>query len=207
MNSMDNMELYNRFRSVPESAQKTIQAGRLKGYTDINPMWRIRCLTEAFGPCGIGWKTEIVKEWIDTGSNDEKIASVEIRLYIKDADTWSEPIYGIGGASFVAKERNGMYTDDECYKKAYTDAISVCCKLLGIGADVYWQKDATKYQPHGVPEATESGGHDAPVICDLCGGAVTPIRANGQVLTAEQTKQRLGGVCLSCYKKTVQNEN
>ena len=188
---------------MPESAKKTIQAGRLKGYTDINPMWRIRCLTEAFGPCGVGWKTEIVIEWIDQGSNEEQTANVEINLYIKHEGTWSEPIVGIGGASFVAKERSGMYTDDECYKKAYTDAISVCCKLLGIGADVNWHKDATKYQSRSEPEAAEIGGGAAPVICDLCGGAVTPIRANGQVLTAAQTKQRLGGLCLTCYKKTV----
>ena len=28
---------------------------------------------------------------------------------------------------------------------AYTDALSVSCKQLGIGADVYWEKDRTKY--------------------------------------------------------------
>ena len=28
---------------------------------------------------------------------------------------------------------------------ALTDAISVACKALGFGADVYWQADATKY--------------------------------------------------------------
>ena len=28
---------------------------------------------------------------------------------------------------------------------AYTDAISVACKALGVGADVYWQADRTKY--------------------------------------------------------------
>ena len=53
----ENMDLYNKFRSVPEEAKKEIGAGRLKGKTDINPMWRIRVLTEAFGPCGYGWKT------------------------------------------------------------------------------------------------------------------------------------------------------
>ena len=28
---------------------------------------------------------------------------------------------------------------------ALTDAISVACKALGMGADVYWEKDTTKY--------------------------------------------------------------
>lgn len=34
---------------------------------------------------------------------------------------------------------------DECYKMATTDALSVACKNLGIGADVYWKESKTKY--------------------------------------------------------------
>ncbi len=52
---MDGLEIYNKVREVPEKAKKSITAGRLKGMTDINPMWRIKKLTEEFGPCGIGW--------------------------------------------------------------------------------------------------------------------------------------------------------
>lgn len=51
----DNMRIYNAVREVPKEAQKPITAGRLKGMTDINPMWRIKKLTELFGPCGVGW--------------------------------------------------------------------------------------------------------------------------------------------------------
>ena len=58
---MSNLELYEAFRAVPETAQKTIKGGRLNGMTDINPMWRIKTLTERFGPCGIGWKYTIDK--------------------------------------------------------------------------------------------------------------------------------------------------
>lgn len=67
---------------------------------------------------------------------------------------WSEAIQGVGGSSFVTNEKNGLYTSDECYKMALTDAISVACKALGIGADVYWDKDSTKYnniQPQPTP--------------------------------------------------------
>ena len=35
------MKLYNRLRKVPQEALKNIQAGRLKGMSDINPMWKI----------------------------------------------------------------------------------------------------------------------------------------------------------------------
>ena len=145
---MSNLELYNKVRSVPSEAQKEIQAGRLKGKTDINPMWRIKVLTEQFGVCGFGWKTEIVREWLEQGAGGEVTANVEIRLYAKlDGydGAWSDPIPGIGGSALVAKEKNGLFTDDDCYKKAYTDAISVACKALGIGADVYYAKDSTKY--------------------------------------------------------------
>ena len=53
---MENLAIYNAVRSVPDSAKRRIEAGRLKGKTDINPMWRIKALTETFGPCGFGWK-------------------------------------------------------------------------------------------------------------------------------------------------------
>lgn len=142
---MNNLELYEKVRSVPQNAQKPIAAGRLKGKTDINPMWRIKTLTEQFGPCGIGWYPETVRYWLETGANEEIAAFVEIKLYIKSGGEWSKGIPGVGGSMFVSQEKNGLYTDDECYKKAYTDAISVACKALGIGADVYWEKDSTKY--------------------------------------------------------------
>lgn len=141
---MDNMEIYNKLKSVPENAQKKITGGRLNGMTDIKPMWRIEKLTEIFGMCGIGWKAPITNKEIIEGANGEKIAIVDINLYIKVDGQWSDPIQGTGGSSFVAKEQKGLYTSDECYKMAYTDAISVACKSLGMGAEVYWGD--SKYQ-------------------------------------------------------------
>lgn len=140
------LDLYNKVRVVPEEAKKEIRGGRLKGMTDINPMWRIKCLTEQFGPCGVGWYYEITDKWIETCmAKDEITANVKINLYIKHNDEWSKPIQGIGGSMLVASERNGLYVNDECYKMALTDAISVACKALGMGADVYWGNDNTKY--------------------------------------------------------------
>ena len=55
---MDNMTIYNKFRAVPQEAQKPISAGKLKNFTDINPMWRLKMLTEVFGPSGFGWYIE-----------------------------------------------------------------------------------------------------------------------------------------------------
>ena len=140
------LDLYNKVRVVPEEAKKEIRGGRLKGMTDINPMWRIKCLTEQFGPCGFGWYYEITDKWIETCmAKDEITANIKINLYIKQNDEWSKPVQGIGGSMLVASERNGLYVNDECYKMALTDAISVACKALGMGADVYWGNDNTKY--------------------------------------------------------------
>lgn len=143
---MENMKIYEAVRKVPDSAKKNISAGRLKGMTDINPMWRIKALTEQFGPCGIGWKVEVSRTWQDQGADGVVTVYVQLLLYVKFNDAWSAPIPGIGGSSLVAKESKGLYTSDECYKMAYTDALSVCCKMLGFGADVYWAADRTKYQ-------------------------------------------------------------
>ena len=147
----ENMELYQLFRECPTEAQKPITAGRLKGKTDINPMWRIKRLTEVFGPCGFGWTCKITQTWIDHNEGTgEKICNVRVELRVKYKDEWSEPIEGIGGAMFVENESRGIYTDDDCYKKAYTDAISVACKSLGIAADIYYAKDPdTKYSVGG----------------------------------------------------------
>lgn len=158
---MSNLDLYNKVRAVPKEAQKEIKGGRLNGKTDINPMWRIKTLTDQFGVCGFGWRTEIVREWLEQGADGEVTANVEINLYIKQGGEWSTAIPGIGGSALIAKEKGGLYTDDDCYKKAYTDAISVACKALGIGADVYFEKDSTKYDKPAPAANTQQSAPNA----------------------------------------------
>ena len=141
---MSNMEIYDSFRVTPKEAQKEIAGGRLRGFTDINPMYRIQKLTEKFGPCGIGWYYEPVKKWIEQ-AGDEIMAFVDISLFIKVDGEWSKPIAGTGGSALYAMEKGGLKASDECFKMATTDAISVACKQLGIGADVYWKAGDSKY--------------------------------------------------------------
>lgn len=148
MDSSNNMRFYEAGREVPQEAMKPIEAGRLRGMSDINPVWRIKVLTQMFGPVGIGWWYEIVnKEIVRDELTGTAAAFVDILLYYVEPETGktSHGIPGTGGSSFVAKERNGPYLSDECFKMALTDALSVACKALGIGADVYFEKDKTKY--------------------------------------------------------------
>lgn len=145
MEENKNLALYNRVRQVPQEAQKPIQAGRLKGKTDINPLWRIQTLTREFGPAGIGWYTQVEKQWTEDCGN-ERALYIKLNLFVNHNGEWSKPIEGYGGATIIAAEKNGLFLDDDAAKKAYTDAISQACRSLGIGADIYWANDATKYQ-------------------------------------------------------------
>jgi hypothetical protein len=141
-----NLAIYEQARLVPKSAIKPIVNGRLKGKSDINPVYRIKRMTEIFGPCGIGWRYEIVKQWLETYGNEVK-AFTHINLYIKWDGVWSEAIPGIGGAAFVSMESKGAYVSDECYKMSLTDALSVSMKALGIAADIYYSKDGNNANP------------------------------------------------------------
>ena len=218
---MKNLEIYEKYRAVPQEAQREIKGGRLKGMTDINPMWRIKCLTEAFGPCGIGWLISTKEKWTETTPSGEVVANVEIALRIKYGNEWSGEITGIGGSMLVSNEKNGLYVNDEAYKMAYTDAISVACKALGFGADVYWQKDRTKYaaQEHPVIEGKAAedwlAAHRVTTVdtdlkgvcCEICGAEIVPYPgADGKMVSAKKhisaSKQKYNQtLCISCIQK------
>lgn len=147
MNTIHNMRYYTKVAEVPESAKKPIKAGRLAGFTDINPMWRIQKLTELFGAAGEGWTTRNVRFSTYENTSLKTVALLcELELVYRLEDgTWSEPVYGVGGNTLVADERNGARMDDDAWKKAYTDALSIACKALGFGANVYWKEGGSKY--------------------------------------------------------------
>ena len=150
---MENLEIYNSLRTPPKEALRPIKAGRLKGKTDISPQWRIEAMTKAFGPCGIGWKYAITKQWREEADSGQVFANINIDLFFKYKGEWSEPVPGTGGTLLIVNERNGIYSDDEAYKKSLTDALGVAMKALGMAADVYMGKiddggnnDSSKYQ-------------------------------------------------------------
>lgn len=197
---MDNMELYEKVRKCPDNALRAIQAGRLKGKSDINPMWRIKALTENFGACGIGWYYDITRQWLETGANGEISAFCNIDLYIKVGDEWSKPIQGTGGSAFIAKEKNGLYTSDECYKMALTDAISVACKALGFASDVYWAGDKTKYDRQYDDTANNQKQTQQPPVCKVCGKPIEGAKDdNGIFRNPWEVQKMCNGACVQCF--------
>lgn len=151
-----NLSVFNKVRQVPQSALKQIGAGRLKGMSDVNPMWRILAMTDTFGVCGIGWKYEIVKQWTETFGNEIK-GFCNINMYVKVDGVWSDAIPGTGGSSFVTMERNGAYVNDEVYKMALTDALSVAMKSLGVASDIYFAKGADLGTKYAINEQAANG--------------------------------------------------
>ena len=158
--SNNNMRIYSAFERTPDSARKHIAAGRLKGKTDINPMHRIKQLTERFGPCGIGWYTDIIRREVQEGPGGSLMCFIDLNLYYREdgQGEWSNPVFGTGGNSLIAKESNGLYANDEGWKMAYTDALSIACKALGMCADVYYDKDYGKYTQPGFSGETQHQG-------------------------------------------------
>ena len=151
---MDNLDIYNKLKSVPTTATKKINGGRLKGMTDIKPQWKIHKLTEQFGPCGIGWKYTIDKTWCEA-YQDEVLCFVNVSLYFKHENEWSLSIPGHGGNKLVVKESRGLHISDEGYKMALTDALGNAAKYIGVGADIFMGYEPTKYnqdQSISVPE-------------------------------------------------------
>lgn len=151
----ENLNIYNAVREVPKDAQKPIQGGRLRGKTEIRPMWRIEKLTELFGPAGFGWYTEIVRQWFESTSTGEVAVFCLLNLYVKIDGEWSKPIEGLGGNKFIEKEKNGLYVEDEAVKMAYTDALGVACKSLGFGSDIYWGGERSKYHKPTTPDYSQ----------------------------------------------------
>lgn len=206
-----NNDIYEKLRTVPDEAKKQITAGRLKGMTDINPMWRIKRLTEVFGPCGIGWWYEITdKRLVPDETTKQTAAFLDINLFYTDPTSGetSKPIPGTGGASFVAQEKNGPYLSDECFKMALTDAISVAAKAIGLAADVYYMKDRDKYTADPQEGTPPPKKEPDKFVCSDCGEVITPWVANdGKTIMSvreiaqnseKEFKRRL---CLDCIKK------
>lgn len=210
------MYIYDLARSVPAEAKKQITAGRLKGFTDINPMWRIKRLTEIFGPCGIGWWYEITREEIiEDDLTKQKAAVMDILLYYKHPKTGevSHGIPGTGGSALVTQESKGPYFSDEAFKMALTDAISVAAKNLGLAADVYFEKDRSKYAvPSENDKTTEPAGHTARPIdemlfkCKDCGTVLKPVKVGQKIYGVREwvsgTEKEFGRpLCIECRRK------
>ena len=139
---MKNMENWNALSRVPPQHLKTISFGALKGKSDINPQWRYKAMTEIYGQCGEGWSHRLVSSQIVDGANEEKLVFVEVAVIIAGGQEFT----GMGGDKIVSKDKNGLRSNDEAFKMAYTDALGTALKYVGVASEIYeGNYDGSKY--------------------------------------------------------------
>ena len=130
----DNTRIWDALgKTDPAHTKQFTRAGGFKG-TAIKPMWANTQMTEFFGPCGVGWGME-EPVFNVVPALDEIMVFCTVGLwYVQSAR--SQTVYGVGGDKVVVKQSSGLRTDDEAFKKAYTDALGNAMKFIGVGADV-----------------------------------------------------------------------
>lgn len=159
----DNCRIWNKLCVTPaEYGKQFTRAGGFKG-TSIDPVWRIRMLTELFGPVGKGWGFIQEDQWSDGGAG---VYTVYVRGHIWYVDEDGERCETMShtGGTVVESRENGygktVSNADEVYKMAETDAFGKCCLDLGLSADIYMGiHDTDKYQQPDGQQAT--AGRDA----------------------------------------------
>lgn len=138
----DNLVLWESLQATdPKYTKEFKGAGGFSG-TAINGAYILKRLTEAFGPCGKGWKFVLDDERVETGhtlknGDKSKLHIVRGHLEYLSAGAWHSTSPQFGQTMLVGENKNGTYTDEESPKKSITDAISKCAVLIGIGADVH----------------------------------------------------------------------
>lgn len=142
-----NLEIWNKVKQVPSEFLKPIGFGKLKGKSDINPQWRMMAMTQAFGQVGHGWTYRVVRTWSEAHPTDGSVMCfAEVAVKTKVDGEWGQEFSGIGGSEIVEKNKNGLCSNDDGYKMAVTDALSVAFKAVGVASDVYLGNfDGVKY--------------------------------------------------------------
>lgn len=140
---MTNTELWDKLgRTDPAHTKNFTRGGGFRG-TAIKPMWSYRRMTEEFGPCGTGWGIGAPQFQVLQGADDEKLVFCTVTV-------WYGPerheLVGVGGDKAVGKFSSGLKSDDEAFKKSFTDAVTNALKMIGVGADVHMGMfDDSKY--------------------------------------------------------------
>lgn len=144
-----NTKIWDNLKRVPPEHLKGFKrAGGFQG-TAIKPMWTFHRMTEEFGPCGIGWGINEPSFTVQIAGTDTLVfCTVSVWHQAKENLLW-----GVGGDKVAGTNKYGPVTDDEAFKKAFTDAVTNALKMIGAGADIHmglW--DGNKYVDEKKPK-------------------------------------------------------
>ena len=159
----DNLAIWNTLgRTSPEHAKPFTRGGGFKG-TAVKPIYTEQKMTELFGPCGIGWGFTEPTFQLVPGSDGQTAVYCWLSLWYVHEGARSQSIPGVGGDMVVVKQSSGLRTDDEAFKKAFTDAIGNAMKHIGMSADVHMGRfDDSKYVNDLRREDAEANTNPAP---------------------------------------------
>ena len=105
----------------------TSQAGR---YTAVDAMYQVMMMTALYGPIGEGWKYDVNYVYQDTYI----AAEVYLQIYSQDNHEWTH--FGPICSVMPLLDRQGKI-DQECGKKAMTNALTKAFSHTGLNADVF----------------------------------------------------------------------
>jgi hypothetical protein len=178
----DNLAIWNTLgRTSPEHTKQFKRGGGFTG-TAIKPIYTEQKMTEQFGPCGIGWGFSEPQFQIVPGANSEVMVYCWLTLWFVHEGARSAPIPGVGGDKIISHiKANEQYkrperweSDDEAFKKAFTDAIGNAMKHIGMSADVHMGLfDDSKYVSDLRREDAETNSQSAPMTGRSAAGAGT----------------------------------
>lgn len=123
-------------RTDPAHTKAFTRGGGFRG-TAIKPMWSYRRMTEEFGPCGTGWGVNKPDFQVVQGADGEVLVYCTVSIWYGGSSAIPEAVFGVGGDKIVNKFSSGLKSDDEAFKKAFTDAVTNALKMIGVGADVH----------------------------------------------------------------------
>ena len=131
---MTNKRYWDQLKVTNPDFTKKINKG-FGEITTIDPMWQIGKMTEVFGPCGIGWGWDC--KYIYTETN----VFAEVTVWLENKSQNYGPV-----SSVQSIHKSNGKLDDECTKKAMTDALTKALSHAGMSADVFLGlHDSSKY--------------------------------------------------------------
>lgn len=136
----DKLDIWNTLgKTDPDQTKGFTRSGGFRG-TAIKPIYTTRKMTELFGPAGYGWGMGEPSFQTVASADGEVLVYCTVSLWWvgkDDAGRQTNTVWGVGGDKVVAKGRDGLRSDDEAFKKAFTDAVGNAMKHLGMSADVH----------------------------------------------------------------------
>lgn len=153
---MSNLDIWDKLGKTDPAHTKGFKRAGGFGGTAIKPIYTTKKMTEEFGPAGLGWGMGEPTFQTVAGSEGQVAVYCTVELWWTNGSSRNS-VYGVGGDMVVVKQSSGLRTDDEAFKKAFTDAMGNAMKHLGMSADVHMGLfDDSKYVQEMREEAKAS---------------------------------------------------